>query len=87
MHSSIHQYTLTWGVVSLYNAFSWVLFSFDLNKDIVSWHADILFTQTDQKIKNIFAGRAGQIAGSDPDYGIRDLYEAIAKGDYVSLYL
>lgn len=43
--------------------------------------------QTDQKIKNIFAGRAGQIAGSDPDYGIRDLYEAIAKGDYVSLYL
>ena len=44
----------------------------------------VIIIQTDQKIKNIFAGRAAQIAGTDPDYGIRDLYDSIAKGDYVS---
>ena len=28
--------------------------------------------------------KAEQLAGSDPDYANRDLYEAIANGDFVS---
>ena len=43
-----------------------------------------LSLKTDQGIKNILAADAGVLAGSDPDYSIRDLYEAIAKGNYVS---
>lgn len=27
---------------------------------------------------------AGRLASTDPDYAIRDLYDAIAKGDYPS---
>jgi len=40
--------------------------------------------KTDQKIKNLSAEKAGALAGSDPDYAIRDLYNAIAKGDHPS---
>lgn len=28
--------------------------------------------------------KAAELSGSDPDYGIRDLYNAIAKGNYPS---
>ncbi|KAK5968441.1 Catalase [Trichostrongylus colubriformis] len=35
-----------------------------------------------QKIKNLSAEDAGRLAGEDPDYAIRDLYNAIEKGDY-----
>lgn len=38
--------------------------------------------KTDQKIKNLDASRADELAGSDPDYSIRDLYNAIGKGDF-----
>ncbi len=41
--------------------------------------------QTDQGIKNILPDRAAVLAGTDPDYGIKDLYEAIANGNYVSM--
>lgn len=37
---------------------------------------------TDQGIKNLYTAEADRIAGVDPDYGIRDLYNAIARGDY-----
>ncbi|XP_045462937.1 catalase [Harmonia axyridis] len=37
--------------------------------------------KTDQGIKNLNVQRAGELAGSDPDYSIRDLYNAIARGD------
>jgi catalase len=37
--------------------------------------------KTDQKIKNLPASKANDLAGSDPDYSTRDLYNAIAKGD------
>lgn len=40
--------------------------------------------KTNQKIRNIPPERANELASSDPDYSIRDLYNAIAKGDYPS---
>jgi catalase len=45
----------------------------------VKFHA-----KTDQGIKNLDVDRAGELAGSDPDYSIRDLYNAIASGNYPS---
>lgn len=40
--------------------------------------------KTDQKIKNLPVSRANDLSGSDPDYSIRDLYNAIAKGNFPS---
>ncbi|XP_046606982.1 catalase isoform X1 [Neodiprion virginianus] len=37
--------------------------------------------KTDQGIKNLDVDKAGQLSGSDPDYGLRDLYNAIANGE------
>jgi catalase len=39
--------------------------------------------QTDQGIKNFLAEEAEKLAGSNPDYAIQDLYEAIANGNFV----
>ncbi|XP_069688460.1 catalase-like [Periplaneta americana] len=38
--------------------------------------------KTDQGIKCLLADKANDVAASDPDYGIRDLYNAIARGQY-----
>ncbi|CAN0001871.1 unnamed protein product, partial [Discosporangium mesarthrocarpum] len=38
--------------------------------------------KTDQGILNLPADEAAALESSDPDYAIRDLYNAIAKGDY-----
>ncbi|XP_043511204.1 catalase isoform X1 [Frieseomelitta varia] len=38
--------------------------------------------KTDQGIKNIFSDKAAEISSSDPDYSIRDLYNAIATSNY-----
>lgn len=38
--------------------------------------------KTDQGIKNLPVEKANELSGSDPDYSIRDLYNAIAKGQY-----
>lgn len=35
-----------------------------------------------QGIKNLPVAKAGEYSAQDPDYSIRDLYNAIAKGDY-----
>ncbi|XP_052807912.1 catalase-like isoform X1 [Mya arenaria] len=35
----------------------------------------------DQGIKNLSADSAGEISGTDPDYAMRDLYNAIAEGN------
>lgn len=40
--------------------------------------------QTDQGIKNVPVDRAAVLAGVDPDYGIKDLYNAIEAGQHVS---
>jgi len=38
--------------------------------------------KTDQKIKNLPVEKAGDLASSDPDYSIRDLFNSISKGQY-----
>jgi len=45
----------------------------------VKWHF-----KTDQGIKNLPAAEADKIASSDPDYSIRDLFNAIGSGDFPS---
>ncbi|XP_046390887.1 catalase isoform X1 [Ischnura elegans] len=40
--------------------------------------------KTDQGIKNLMADKAGELSATDPDYSIRDLYNAISKGDFPS---
>ena len=40
--------------------------------------------KTDQGIVNLDAAEADAIASSDPDYAIRDLFDAISKGDFPS---
>ena len=47
-------------------------------------HFDNNTNQTNQGIKNLAPAKAAQIAGSDPDYSIRDLYNAIARQQYPS---
>ncbi|KAJ4432071.1 hypothetical protein ANN_20685 [Periplaneta americana] len=38
--------------------------------------------KTDQGIRNLSSAKAANISGIDPDYAIRDLYNAIARGDF-----
>ncbi|XP_075694120.1 catalase [Rhinoderma darwinii] len=40
--------------------------------------------KTDQGIRNLTVDEANRLAAEDPDYGIKDLYEAIANGNYPS---
>ncbi|XP_029438889.1 catalase-like isoform X2 [Rhinatrema bivittatum] len=40
--------------------------------------------KTNQGIKNLSVEEASKLVLTDPDYGIRDLYEAIAKGNFPS---
>jgi catalase len=40
--------------------------------------------KTDQGVRNLDAATAAQLATDDPDYAIRDLYNAIANGDFPS---
>lgn len=40
--------------------------------------------KTNQGIANLFNDRAAQLAGLDPDYAVRDLYNAIATGKFPS---
>ncbi|XP_011550901.3 catalase [Plutella xylostella] len=40
--------------------------------------------KTDQGIRNLPAARAAELSASDPDYSIRDLYNAIARGEFPS---
>ena len=41
-------------------------------------------TQTDQGIKGLDVDKAGKLAGGNPDYAIKDLYESIANNTFVS---
>ena len=43
--------------------------------------------QTDQGIKNLSVERAGDLAGANPDYALKDLFDAIGSGSYVSYYV
>lgn len=55
---------------------------------VINGHGDAFYCKfhykTDQKIKNLAVDKANELAASDPDYGIRDLYNAIAKKNYPS---
>jgi catalase len=42
------------------------------------------FLKTNQGIQNLFAEEAANLTATDPDYGIRDLYDAIAMGNFPS---
>jgi catalase len=44
----------------------------------------LLPLQTNQGIKNLLAQKATEVAASDPDYSIRDLHNAIARGQHPS---
>ena len=44
----------------------------------------LLILQTDQGIKNLPADKAAKLAGEDPDYAIRDLYNAVEGGNHPS---
>jgi len=47
-------------------------------------HIFVFAFQTNQGIKNLWAQKAAEVACADPDYSIRDLYNAIARGEYPS---
>nr|ABI64115.1 catalase [Azumapecten farreri]QFR39791.1 catalase [Azumapecten farreri] len=40
--------------------------------------------KTDQGIKNLMADQAAELSKNDPDYAIRDLFNAISEGDFPS---
>ena len=40
--------------------------------------------KTNQGIKNLTAEKAGELAGSTPDYSMKDMFDAIEKGDFPS---
>lgn len=50
------------------------------------YFSDLCWIQTNQGTQNLTAERAKELTGIDPDYAIRDLYNAIAEGNYVSNY-
>lgn len=54
-----------------------------VNCDGVAHYVKFHF-KTAQGIKNLPADKAHELTGSDTDYAIRDLYNAIAKGDFPS---
>ena len=41
----------------------------------------------DQGIKNLDVAEAGQLLGADPDYSIKDVFEAIATGNFCELFI
>ena len=43
-----------------------------------------LHIRADKGFKTLNASQAGELSGSNPDYGIQNLFEAIEKGDYPS---
>jgi catalase len=43
-----------------------------------------LFFKSDQGIKNLTSSIATKLAGTDPDYATRDLYNAIELGEFPS---
>lgn len=45
----------------------------------IKWHF-----LTDQGVKNLTGEKATELAGADPDYATRDLFESIEKGDFPS---
>lgn len=57
---------------------------FNLSSSYHNLHVFVFALQTNQGIKNLLAQKAADVACADPDYAIRDLYNAISRGDYPS---
>jgi catalase len=57
---------------------------FNLSSSYHVLHIFVFALQTNQGIKNLLAQKASEVATADPDYSIRDLYNAIAQGKYPS---
>ncbi|OCT30959.1 catalase [Pseudomonas putida] len=60
-----------------FGSHTYSLLSADGRRSWVKWHF-----KTQQGIKNLAPADAARIAGTDPDYAQRDLFEAIDRGDY-----
>jgi catalase len=60
-----------------FGSHTYSLINVDGERAYVKWHF-----LTQQGIKNLSADEAQRIAGSDPDYSQRDLFNAIASGDF-----
>ncbi len=60
-----------------FGSHTYSLINEDGQRTYVKWHF-----KTRQGIKNLSSAEAVRIAGSDPDHAQRDLFEAIAAGDY-----
>ncbi|HEK0907304.1 TPA: catalase [Pseudomonas putida] len=60
-----------------FGSHTYSLLSADGRRTWVKWHF-----KTQQGIKNLAPADAARIAGTDPDYAQRDLFEAIDRGDY-----
>jgi len=58
--------------------------TFKLINDKGETHYVKFHFKTNQGIKNLPVSRADELAGADPDYSIRDLYNSIAKGEFPS---
>ncbi|KAI8647389.1 catalase [Parasitella parasitica] len=85
---SIHQVTILFSnrgtpdgyrYLNGYSSHTLKLVAEDGSFKYVKWHF-----KTDQGIRNLKADQAGQIAGSDPDYATRDLFNSIEHGEYPS---
>lgn len=59
-----------------YGSHTFKIVNADGQPHYVKWHF-----KTDQGVKNLPADVADRLAGTDPDYAIRDLYNAIANGE------
>ncbi|OMJ29102.1 Catalase-A [Smittium culicis] len=62
-----------------YSGHTLALVGSDGSHRFVKWHF-----KTDQGIKNIDAGKAAALAGTDPNYSTRDLFNSIEKGEHPS---
>ncbi|MBJ9977482.1 catalase [Pseudomonas sp. S75] len=60
-----------------FGSHTYSLIAADGQRTWVKWHF-----KTQQGIKNLAPAEAARIAGTDPDYAQRDLFEAIEQGDY-----
>lgn len=53
-------------------------------KTFILFFVFILLNKTNQGIKNLPVEKADELASSDPDYSTRDLFNAIAEGNFPS---
>ena len=79
----IHNYTILYvqgyRFMNGYSSHTFKLVNSEGKVSFVKWHF-----KTDQGIKNFTGEEAGKLAGSDPDWSTRDLFDAINKKEFPS---